>query len=85
MQKRWVKIAIGIVAAVILLLIIVPLFVNAETFRPTIENELSTQLGRRVTFGHLSFSLFSGSLVADDINVADDPSFSTLHFSKPTS
>ena len=53
-----------------------------ETFRPTIENELSGLLGRRVTFGHLSFSLFSGSLVADDINIADDPAFSTAPFLK---
>jgi AsmA protein len=82
MQKRWVKIAIGVVGAIILLLIIVPLFVNAETFRPTIENELTSLLGRRVTFGHLSFSLFSGSLVAEDIAIADDPAFSTAPFVK---
>jgi len=82
MQKRWVKITIGVVAAIILLLIIVPLFINAETFRPTIENELSSVLGRRVTLGHLSFSLFSGSLLAEDINIADDPAFSTAPFLK---
>ena len=82
MQKRWVKIAIGVVAAIVLLLIVVPLFVNAETFRPTIESELSSLLGRRVTFNHLSFSLFSGSLVADDIAIADDPAFSSAPFLK---
>jgi AsmA protein len=82
MQKRWVKILIGVVAGIILLMIIVPLFVNAEAFRPTIQDELSSLLGRRVTFGHLSFSLFSGSLVADDTAIADDPAFSTAPFLK---
>ena len=82
MHKRWVKVVIGIVAVVIVLLIIVPLFVNANTFRPTIENELSSLLGRRVTVDHLSFSLFSGSLVADNIAIADDPAFSTSPFLK---
>jgi AsmA protein len=80
MHKRWVKIVLGIVAAFILLLIIVPLFVNADTFRPTVQDQLSSLLGRRVTLGHLSFSLFSGSLVAENISIADDPAFSTAPF-----
>lgn len=82
MHRRWVKVAIGVVAAIILLLIIVPLFVNADTFRPTVEDQLSTLLGRRVTFDHLSFSLFRGSLVAQNIVIADDPAFSTDPFVK---
>ena len=82
MQKRWVKITIGVVAAIILVLIVVPLFVNADTFRPTVEDQLSDLLGRRVTFDHLSFSLFSGSLVAQNIAIADDPAFSTSPFIK---
>jgi AsmA protein len=82
MHKRWVKVAIGVVAAFILLLIIVPLFVNADTFRPTVQDQLSSLLGRRVTFDHLSFSLFGGKLVAENIAIADDPAFSTGPFLK---
>ena len=33
-----------------------------------------------MTLGNLSFSVFSGSLVADNISVADDPAFSTKPF-----
>ena len=80
MRKRWVKIAVGVVVAVVLILVIVPLFVNADTFRPTVEDQLSSLLGRRVTFDHLSFSLFAGSLVAQNIAIADDPGFSTSPF-----
>src|SRR6185437_14877696 len=77
---RWVKIAVGVVAAIILLLIVVPFFVNADTFRPTVESEISSALGRKVTLGHLSFSLLSGSLVADNVSIADDPAFSSAPF-----
>src|SRR5271169_4445798 len=72
-----------LVAAVVLLLLVfllVPLFVNANTFRPTLETQLSAALGRKVTLGNLSFSVFSGSLVADNVSIADDPAFSTKPF-----
>ncbi|MFP5206990.1 MAG: hypothetical protein ACLGSH_16680, partial [Acidobacteriota bacterium] len=58
---RWLRIA-GIAAAVVfLLLLVVPFFINADTFRPTVESELSSALGRKVTLGHLSLSLITGS------------------------
>ena len=82
MRNRWVKVVIGVAAAFILLLIIIPLFVNADTFRPTVQNELSSLLGRRVTFDHLSFSLFGSSLVAENMALADDPAFSNAPFLK---
>lgn len=80
LRHRWVKVVGGIIVAIPILLIVVPFFVNADTFRPTVESEISSALGRKVTMGHLSFSLFSGSLVADNISIADDPAFSTLPF-----
>jgi AsmA protein len=80
MRNRWVKIALGVVAAVILVIVAIPLFVNADTFRPKIEAELSSSLGRKVTLGHLSLSILSGSLVAEDISIADDPAMSTSPF-----
>jgi AsmA protein len=80
MRKRWVKIALGIVAALILVIVLIPLFVNADTFRPRIEGELTSALGRKVALGHLSLSLLSGSLVAENISIADDPAMSTTPF-----
>jgi AsmA protein len=80
MKSRGVKIGIGIVVALIVLVLIVPLFVNADSFRPTLESELSSALGRKVTLGHLSFSLWSGSVSANNLTVADDPAFSTEPF-----
>ncbi|MGA7859499.1 MAG: AsmA family protein [Terracidiphilus sp.] len=80
MQKRWVKIAAAVAAVLILIVLVIPFLVNPDTFRPRIEAQLSNALGRKVALGHLSFSLFSGSLVANDISIADDPAFSTSPF-----
>ncbi len=42
------------------------------------ENQLTASLGRKVTLGHLRLSILTGSLVAQNISIADDPSlFST--------
>ncbi len=71
----------GIVVAVILLaLIVTPFFIQADTFRPEIEQALGGMLNRQVTIGHLSVSLFRGSLVADKIAIGDDPAYSHQPF-----
>jgi AsmA protein len=80
MQKRWVKVTLAVAALLVTAIVLVPYFVNADTFRPMLQDQLSTALGRRVTLGHISFSLFSGSLVAENISIADDPAFSSAPF-----
>jgi AsmA protein len=79
-KKHWLRIVAAVFAILLLAVLLIPLFVNANTFRPTLENQLSQALGRKVTLGNLSFSIFSGSLVADNISIADDPAFSTKPF-----
>ena len=80
MQRRWLKPLIAVAVLFVAVLVLVLFFVNADTFRPTIESELSSALGRKVTLGHLGLSLLTGSLVADNISIADDPAFSTAPF-----
>jgi AsmA protein len=75
-----ISIVVAVVVLLLLVVLLVPLFINANTFRPTLESQLSDALGRKVTLGSLSFSLFSGSLVADNISIADDPAFSPKPF-----
>src|SRR5271163_2197445 len=79
-MKRWTKVLLAFVGLVVLGLASIPLFVNANTFRPTIETQLATVLGRSVKLGDLSLSIFSGSLVAKDLSIADDPNFSAAPF-----
>ena len=80
-----VKIA-GIVLAVLLVLAIaIPFFIDANSFRPRLESELTDALGRQVKVGNLKLSLFSGSVEAQDISIADDPKFSNSPFIKAKS
>jgi AsmA protein len=79
-MKRSLKIA-GIVIAVLLVVIIaLPFLVNVNSFRPRLESELSTALGRDVKVGNLSLSILSGSVAADNLSIADDPAFSSNPF-----
>ena len=66
-MKRILKI-VGIVVVVILLVVIaLPFLVNVNSFRPKLESELSTALGREVKVGNLSLSILSGSVSAEDL------------------
>jgi AsmA protein len=79
-MKRALKIAAICVAALIVLLIVVPFFIPVSQFRPTIEAQASQALGRKVQLGDLSFSLLRGSVTAKDLSIADDPNFSASAF-----
>ena len=79
-MKLTLKIIAIIVGVLIVIGIAIPFFIDANTFRPTLESDLTTALGRQVKVGDLSLSLFSGSVSADDISIADDPAFSKSAF-----
>lgn len=74
---KWIAIIIAILIVVTLAL---PFVIDVNTFRPRIESELTSALGRKVTVGNMSLSLWSGSLAADNIAIADDPSFGSAPF-----
>lgn len=79
-MNRTLKIIAIAIAALIVILICIPLFINANTFRPTLESDLTNTLGRQVKVGNLSLSLLSGSVTADNISISDDPGFSKTDF-----
>ena len=79
-KKKPLIIAAIVVAVILVILIITPFFIDADRFRPDIESALSGKLGRKVQIGHLSVSLFSGSLEADQISIADDPVYNSGAF-----
>jgi AsmA protein len=79
-MKRALKILGIVVVLLIVIVLVLPFLINVNTFRPRIESELTNAIGRKVTVGNLSLSLWSGSLTADNIAIADDPSFSNSPF-----
>ncbi len=79
-MKQKLRVA-GIVLGVIVVAVIaLPFGLNANSFRPKLESELSAALGRPVTLGNLSLSIFAGSVSAQDLAIADDPAFGTNPF-----
>lgn len=80
-RHRTLLIVLGSVLALILVIVVsIPHFLNADSFRNRIESNLSTSLGRKVTLGKLDLSVFSGSLVAESSTISDDPAFSNQPF-----
>ena len=74
------KTALKVIGIVLALLIVVaialPFLINVNSFRPQIESNLSSALGRPVKVGNLSLSILSGGVGTDGLSIADDPKFS---------
>ena len=79
-MRRTLRIILVIVAVLVVLVLVAPFLIPVNQFRPTIEEKASAALGRKVDVGDLSLSLFSGSLAADNLSIADDPKFSKAPF-----
>jgi AsmA protein len=79
-RRLWITIAAIAGGIILLLLIAIPFLLNADNYRPRIQTALSDATGRQVTLGHLGFSLFTGSLTADQLSIADDPAFGQQPF-----
>ncbi|HKD45832.1 MAG TPA: AsmA family protein [Candidatus Angelobacter sp.] len=75
-------IGLGVLA---LAVVLAPLFINVDDFRPELESRLSVALNRRVNVGKLQASIFSGGAKAEDISIADDPAFSKDPFLQASS
>lgn len=75
-MKRLLTVVAIVVGVVIVVALALPLFINVDTFRPSLEKSLSASLNRQVTIGKLSASLFSGGASASQISISDDPAFS---------
>jgi len=79
-KRKWVVYAGATIGVVLLLLLGVPYSLNVNHYRPAIESAASSALGRKVQIGHLHFSLFTRTLTAEDISIADDEAFSHTPF-----
>ena len=78
-MKAWKIVAI-VIALLIVIVIALPFVIDVNAFRPKIESELTTALGRQVKIGNLKLSILSGGISADNLSIADDPSISNAPF-----
>ncbi len=80
-MRKSVKIGLAVAVALpILAAAVIHHFVDANTYRPMIESRLTAALSRKVTLGDLSLSVMTGSLVANDLAIAEDPKFGQTPF-----
>ena len=79
-MRRALRFILVIVVILVVLVLVAPFLIPVNQFRPTIEEKASAALGRKVEVGNLSLSLFTGSLAADNLSIADDPKFSNSAF-----
>ena len=79
-MKRWILIAGGAIALLLVAAVAIPLFIDANRFRPMLEAKLTQALGREVKLGDLKLSLLSGSVTASDLSIADNPAYSREPF-----
>jgi AsmA protein len=84
-MKRLLVISGIVVGVLLLLVILVPLFINVDSFRPDLEKKISAALNRPVQIGKLDASILSGGATASDISIADDPAFNKGPFLKASS
>jgi AsmA protein len=67
---------IGILLALLILIVVsLPFLINVDQFRPTLQSDLTTALGREVSLGNLRLKILAGEVTADDLSVAEDPAF----------
>jgi AsmA protein len=79
-MNRPLKIVAIVIGVLLVVVIIVPFFIDANAFRPKLEAELTDALGRQAKVGNLSLSVLTGGVTADNISIADDPAFSKTPF-----
>ena len=77
---RALRVIVIIVVVLIVIVLVAPFLIPVNQFRPTIEAKASAAVGRKVDVGNLSLSLFTGSVAADNLSIADDPKFSKSPF-----
>ncbi len=79
-MKRLLKIAAGLLALAVIALLALPFLIDANRFRPLLEQQLSQALGRQVTIGNLSLALLEGGVSATDLSISEDPAFGKQPF-----
>ena len=74
-KRKWIYIGGGVVAVLLLVIVLVPLLLDANQYRPRIEAMLDSALNRKVNIGNIRLSILSGGVAVDNISITDDPAF----------
>jgi AsmA protein len=80
-KRRKLLLVLGsILVALILVAAVLPFIIDVNRFRPQIEQQLQSALGRRVQIGNVHLALFSGGVSVENIAIGEDPAFGSDPF-----
>ena len=80
MKKTLLIAGAALVGLVVVVVLGVWLFFDANQFRPKVEEAMGAALGRKVSVGNMKVALLSGGIAVQNLSIADDPGFSTEPF-----
>ncbi len=80
MWRKALYIVLGLAGLLVVIAVVLPLVIDANTFKPQIESAAEKALGRKVTLGNIRLAVFSGGVAVDNISVAEDPDFGATPF-----
>jgi AsmA protein len=77
-KRRWLKIAGGIVVLILLIMLIAPLFINVDKYRPQIEAAIAERTGRQATLGTIHVRLLpTATAIVDGVQLGNPKGFAT--------
>jgi AsmA protein len=82
MKRKILLIGAAVVVVLLIAVVALPFLIDANQFRPKLEAEMTSALGRKVQVGNISLSILSGAVSVDDVAIADDPAYSAGPFLK---
>jgi len=81
MKKPLIIIAV-VVVLLLIIIVALPFLIDVNQFKPKLQSDLGTALGRKVEVGNIKLAIFSGGVAIDDLAISDDPAFSRELFLK---
>ncbi|MCU1286708.1 MAG: hypothetical protein JWO13_3058 [Acidobacteriales bacterium] len=77
MRKLWY--AAGITLALLLVLFVLPFFIDINKYHDKVQAELETLLHRKVSVGQMHLGILPPAIRVDHVDIAEDPAFATGH------
>lgn len=80
MARKIIYIVGGLIVLLVLAVVLLPFFIDANQFKPQIESAGESALGRKIEIGNIHLAIFSGGVSVDDIAISEDPKFGSASF-----
>ncbi len=81
-MRKIIIIGVIVCVLVVLVLAVIPRFLDVNQYRGRIQAELQSRLGRTVSLGDISLSLLPPSLRVKDVAIGEDPKFGSGSFAE---